>query len=280
VRRLLLVLVVLLGLVAITGLRWSPRTPSSVIESVCGWNADRTQPEDRLLAPLARRTDGSIAVLGTDELGRPLGLRLWLALGTSLAIAGAGAAVAVALGTAIGTTSGLAGGRTDAVLMRLTEVTAGVPAVLVIMVLVAALRDWGAWLLFAGMGLLFWQSIARLVRARVLRLKAEPYVEAARALGAPAWHRIRRHVLPGVWPTVGTAGTLLLPRLILLESLVAYLGVSGDATPHSFGRIIAGVTATLTPLSPSWWPVIVPCVALACAVLVINLALDQDDLSR
>ena len=275
--RLLLVLVITLGLVAAAGIRPDPRAPSSVVEMISGLHADQTAPPDRLLAPGGLRQDGTRVLLGTDELGRSLGLRLWLALGTSLAIAGAGAVVAVILGTAIGTTAGLAGGRVDALLMRATEVTAGVPAVLVIMVLVAALRDWGAWLLFAGMGLLFWQSIARLVRARVLRLRAEPYVEAARALGAPAWHRIRRHVLPGVWPTVGTAGTLLVPRLILLESLVAYLGVSGDSTPHSFGRIISGVTSTLTPLSTSWWPVIVPCVALACAVLLVNLALEQDD---
>jgi len=84
---------------------------------------------------------------------------------------------------------------------------------------------------------------------------------------------VRHHIMPGTWPTVLAYGSLLLPKLILLESLLAYLGV-GSGSPHSFGRIISGVTATVTPLSQSWWPVIVPCVALALFVLILNLLLD------
>ena len=122
------------------------------------------------------------------------------------------------------------------------------------------------------MGLLYWQTISRVVRARVLRLRGEAYVEASVAMGASPWHRLRVHLLPGVLPTVLTYGALLVPRLVLLESLLSYLGISAE--PHSFGRIIAGVTATLTPLSASWWPVIVPCVALAIFLLALNLVLD------
>lgn len=266
-----LLLVLLLG--GFAGIRWHAGTPSSLIELASGADADRTALGDRLLPPFAHAADGSLRMLGTDQLGRPLGIRLCLALGTSLLIAGVGAVVALGIGTAVGVTAALAGGRLDNLLMRIAEITAGIPAVLVIMVLVAALRPWGVWVLFAAMGLLFWQGVARVVRARVLRLRNELYVDAARALGASGWHRLRRHILPATWPTVLTFGSLLLPKLILLESLLAYLGVTGG-TPHSFGRIISGVTATLTPLSASWWPVIVPCAALALFVLSLNLVLD------
>ena len=271
--RAVLALFVLLVLGGLAGLRWDARHPSSVVEWVLQTDADRTAIGDRLLPPLSRTHAGKLHLLGTDQLGRPLGLRLCLALGTSLLIAGIGALVAVILGTTVGVTAGLAGPRLDGLLMRITEITAGMPAVLVIMVLVAALKSWGLWVLFAAMGLLYWQGIARVVRAKVLRLRSEPYIDAARAIGASGWHRLRRHLLPATWPTVLAYGSLLVPKLILLESLLSYLGVNG-ATPHSFGRIISGVAATLTPLSASWWPVIVACSALALFVLSINVILD------
>lgn len=271
--RLAIPLLTLFLVAGFVGLRWHAHTPSSVIERISGGDADRTALGDRLLPPLSTTSEGDLRVLGTDQLGRSLGLRICVALGTSIAIAGIGALVAIAIGTAVGMAAGLIGGRTDNLLMRLAEVTAGIPAVLVIMVLVSALRDFGLWVLFATMGLLFWQGIARVVRARVLRLRNELYVEASRAMGSSAWHRLRVHLLPATWPTILAYGSLLIPKLILLESLLSYLGVSGTS-PHSFGRIIVGVTATMTPLSASWWPVIVPCLALALFVLSVNLVLD------
>lgn len=269
------VLAALLATTALAGVRWRAGTPSSAIEWVCGADADRTSPADRLLPPLAPLGDGGRSLAGTDELGRSLGLRLCLALGTSLLVAGCAAAAAMVIGTLVGTWSGLAGGRTDDLLMRLTEASAGIPAVVVVMVLAAALSPYGMWPVLAAMGVLFWQPVARVVRARVLALRNELYVEASRACGSSAWWRLRRHILPATAPTVFAYGGLLLPRLIMLEALLAFLGVSAAAAPHSFGRIIAGVTATLTPLSASWWPVLVPCLALAALLLVLNLALDR-----
>lgn len=268
------VLAALLALAGVAGVRWQSGSPTSAVEWALHGDADRTSPADRLLAPLARRGDGERLLLGSDELGRSLGLRLWLALGTSLLVAGCAAAAAMAIGTLVGTWSALAGGRTDELLMRLTEASAGIPAVVVVMVLAAALSPYGMWPVLAAMGVLFWQPVARVVRARVLSLRNELYVEASRACGSGAWWRLRRHILPATAPTVFAYGGLLLPRLIMLEALLAFLGVSAAAAPHSFGRIIAGVTATLTPLSPSWWPVLVPCLALALLLLALNLALD------
>ena len=246
----------------------------SLIEWTCGGDADATAPVDRLLPPLGRTVNGDLRWLGTDELGRSLGLRLGAAMATSIAIALAAALVAMLVGTAWGTLAALAGGRTDTVLMRLAEATSGVPAVVVIIVLVAALASWGGLIIFAAMGALYWQGISRVVRARALRLRSEQYVEASRALGSSAWHRLRLHILPGILPTVFTYGALLLPRLVILEGLVAFLGVSPRTAPHSFGRIISGVASTLTPLSPSWWPVLIPCLVVAAFLLALNLVLD------
>lgn len=245
-----------------------------IIEVLCSGDADATSPVDRLLPPLAATANGGWVLLGTDELGRSLALRLCAAMGTSIAVALAAAVVAMSVGTAWGTLAAAVGGRTDAVLMRLAEATSGVPAVVVIIVLVAALAPWGSLVLFGAMGALFWQGIARVVRAKVLRLRSEQYVEASRALGSSSWHRLRLHVLPGTLPTVLTYGALLLPRLVILEGLISFLGVSSRSAPHSFGRIISGVTTTLTPLSASWWPVVVPCLAVALFLLALNLVLD------
>jgi peptide/nickel transport system permease protein len=271
----LIILIGFLTLGGLAGVRTDQSRPSSVIEQVTASDAGRTSPGDRLQPPLATLASGARSLLGTDEVGRSLALRLCLALGTSLVVAGTAALVAMAIGTAIGTWAGLAGGRTDDLLMRATEVTAGIPAVVIVMVLGAALAPWGLWPIVAAMGLLFWQPVARVVRARVLRLRNEPYVEAARAIGVPAARRVRVHILPGLWPTVLAYGALLVPRLIMLEALLAFLGINAAAAPHSFGRIIAGVTGTLTPLSASWWPVVVPCLVLAAFLLLLNLAIDR-----
>ena len=88
--------------------------------------------------------------------------------------------------------------------MRIAEVTAAVPSVVVIVVMVSTLQKqgMGAGLVFTAMGLLYWQTISRVVRSRVLRLRHEAYVEASRAMGAGVLHRLRVHLLPGVAPTV------------------------------------------------------------------------------
>ncbi len=247
----------------------------SALELVTGGNADRTNPSDRLLAPFSRDNAGAISLLGTDELGRSLGLRLSAALATSVLVGFAAALVAIVLGTAYGMFAALAGGRTDELLMRFVEITAAVPNVVIIVVLVAALQGYGSVVIFAAMGLLYWQQISRVVRARVMRLRNEQYVEASRALGAGVFHRMRWHILPGVLPTVLTYGALLLPKLIILEGLLSFLGVSGHASsPHSFGRIIAGVTSTLSHLSLSWWPVLITCGCMAILLLALNRVLD------
>jgi ABC-type dipeptide/oligopeptide/nickel transport system permease subunit len=275
------VLAILL-VVGLLGGRWWPTRDDhgltvhrSVWELASGGNADHTSPPDRLLAPLSRTGDGSLSLLGTDELGRSMGLRLGAALSTSVAVAVAAALVAIVLGTLHGTAAALLGGRWDDALMRFAEVTAAVPNVVVIIVLVAALQSYGPVVIFGAMGLLYWQQISRVVRARVLRLRHEQYVEASRSLGAGVLHRLRWHVLPGVAPTVLAYGALLLPRLIMLEGLLSFLGVSSHASAaHSFGRIIAGVTATLSNLSLSWWPVLIACLCMAALLLALNQVLD------
>jgi ABC-type dipeptide/oligopeptide/nickel transport system permease subunit len=280
--RLAWVVLVLLLVIGLLGGRWWSTADAhglihqhSVWELVSGGDADHTSPPDRLLPPLTRTSDGSLTLLGTDELGRSLALRLGSALGTSVMIAAAAALVALLLGTAYGTLAALLGGRWDGALMRFAEVTAAVPNVVVIVVLVAALQDYGMAVIFGAMGLLYWQQISRVVRAKVLRLRSEQYVEASRALGAGVGHRLRWHVLPAVAPTVLTYGALLLPRLIMLEGFLSFLGVSGHASAHhSFGRIIAGVTATLSNLSLSWWPVLIACACMATLLLALNQVLD------
>jgi len=271
VPRLPLLALALFLLVGLTGVRWDGKR--SALEWISGASADATSPVDRLLPPLALRQDGTRALLGTDEVGRSLGLRLGVALGTSLAVAGLGALVALILGTAWGTMAALGPAPLDGVMMRTAEATAGVPAVVVIMVLAAALKAWGLPVIFAAMGLLYWQGISRVVRAQVLRLRAEQWMEAARCLGLPWWRRLGRHLLPAAAPTVLTQGALLLPRLVMLEAFLSFVGVSSAA--HSFGRIVWGVTATLTPLSPHWWPVLIPCALLVVFLVVLNRVLDD-----
>ena len=250
--RLVTVLLLTLLAVGMGGVRLDPGRPTSLIETVTGQDAGRTSPVDRLLPPLQRGQDGRLHPLGCDELGRDLALRMSVALGTSLALALCGAVLAMAIGCLVGIAAGLLGGAWDAWLMRLTEATGGIPAVLVVLVLAAAFSGLGLWPILAAMGLLYWQPVARVVRARTLRLRGEPYVEASRSFGASTWHLAWVHIIPGVRATAFTYGALLVPRLVMLESLLSFLGVSA-----------------------SWMPVLVPCALLAGFLMLLNAWLDR-----
>jgi ABC-type dipeptide/oligopeptide/nickel transport system permease subunit len=284
VRSVALVILAAALVAGLAGGRWWPvATPGdplrahSLLEWWSGGDADRTAIADRMLPPGAHLQAGGRSWLGTDEVGRSLGLRIAAAIATSGVVAGAAALLAMLIGASWGLVAGWCGGWVDTLLMRIAEASAAVPSVVVVVVLVSALQGLGAGAICVSLALLYWQTISRMVRVQVQRLRGEAYVEASRAMGASAWHRIRVHILPGLAGVVLTYAAILLPRLIMLEGLLSFLGVSGHAaTPHSFGRIIAGVMGAVTPLTRSWWPVLIPCAVMAAILVALATVLDAE----
>ena len=189
--------------------------------------------------------------LGRDDAGRDVFTRLLLGGQTSLSIGLLGALGASLVGTLIGAVAGYARGRTDMVLMRITDGIISLPT-LPLLIILAALdltklgftQDFirsgaaGYWRIVVIVTLLGWTGVARLVRASTLALAEREFVLAARAQGASAWWILRVHILPNAISPVIVATTLAMGRVSLAESALSFLGVGIQPPQTSWGSML------------------------------------------
>ncbi len=196
--------------------------------------------------------------LGTDELGRDLLLRLLEGGRVSLLVGISAALAAAGLGTAIGLVAGYRGGRIDAALMRLTDGVIALPLLPLLVVLAAIdLRKLGlpAWLVQSEAASLYriiilvslvgWTTVARLVRGATLSLRAQDFVRAALALGASPRRIMLVHILPNVASAIIVATTLSVGHMILLESVLSFLGLGIEPPLPSWGNMLTGAQETI-----------------------------------
>ena len=221
----------------------------------------------RLLPPLARDATGDFHLLGTDRFGRDLFVRMMLAGRISLAIGIAGSVLAALLGTLAGAVAAWRGGWVDRALMGLADALLSIPR-LVLLLVCAALWQPGLGTVVIVLIATGWMGVARLVRAEVLGVSAQPYVQSAVALGARPWRVLWRHALPNsVGPAI-VATTLGVGNAILLESGLSFLGLGIQPPQPSWGNMIAG-GRDLIVTAP--WVAIGPGLALIATVLAATL---------
>ncbi len=222
--------------------------------------------------------------LGTDELGRDLLLRLLEGGRISLAVGLLGALGASLIGLAVGIAAGLAGGRTDALLMRLTDAVIALPLLPLLIVLAAVdLTKLGlpealvgstagsVWRIVVLVALFGWTTVARLVRASVLSLKRREFVLAARALGAGPLRIALWHLLPNALGPVAIATTLTVGHAILTESVLSFLGLGVQPPLPSWGNMLSGAQDLLfeAPRLALW-----PGALIFLSVAAVNIAGD------
>lgn len=220
--------------------------------------------EARLAAPAWTQSP----VLGTDPLGRDLLARVLAGARISLFVGLLGTAVALLVGVPYGALAGLLGGRADRILMRAADALESVPMVVIMLFLLALLQEYRAELaaiglgrlqLFLGaVGLLFWLPAARVARAETLRLRGQAFILAAQAGGARRPRLLARHVLPNLAPSIGTLLMLTLPRVVLMEAFLSFLGLGVEPPAVSWGLLAADGMAALNPLVDCWWLIAVP----------------------
>ncbi len=190
--------------------------------------------------------------LGTDELGRDLLIRLLEGGRVSLLTGAAGSCAAAFIGIILGIVSGYAGGRTDAALMRVTDGVIALPLLPLLIVLAAVdmtkvglpeqfttSESASLYRIILIIALFGWTTVARLVRAGALAVREREFVLAARALGSGPLRIMFRHVLPNVISPVIVATTLTAGNVILLESVLSFLGLGVQPPLASWGNMLS-----------------------------------------
>lgn len=209
-------------------------------------------------------------LLGTDAWGRDLLSQLLHGAQVALLVGAMAAATSVAVGTGVGLVAGYFGGVVDALLMRLVDILLVLPLVPLLMVL-AAVTGGGMsiWTVVLAIGLLGWPTVARVVRAQVLSLRARPFVEAARACGAGDLYILMRHIAPGVFPLSFVYMSFSAHGAIFLEAALSFIGF-GDPSVTSWGMMLQWCFKTGHTFTAPYW-ILPPGVAISALCLAFYL---------
>lgn len=239
----------------------------TLLVAAIGVLADVLAPADPLVPVGPSLAAPSAAhLMGTDALGRDLLSGVVFGARTSLFVVATTGALVLVMGVAVGAVSGYRGGRVDDVLMRLTEFIQVLPRFFLAIVAIALFGP-GLPLLVLVMALTSWTTLARVVRAEVLTLERREFIDAARALGASDLRIMLRHLLPNALPAAVVYLGLILSQVLLLEASLGFLGL-GDPNLVSWGYL-AGQAQRF--LRVAWWLSLFPGLAIAVAVLGLNL---------
>jgi len=204
--------------------------------------------------------------LGTDNVGRDVLSRVIWGTRVSLAAGFVSVALAALSGSLLGIVAGYAGGRVEGLIMRLMDAVLSFPPLVLALALGAVL---GAGLggVLVALGVVYTPTFARLMRGQVLAVKARDYVEAARALGAPAWRVAWQHVLPNAATPIVVQASLSVAFAILAEASLSFLGLGIQPPEASWGSMI---NAGRGYLQQAPWIVFAPGAALFVTVVGLN----------
>ncbi|WP_413992641.1 ABC transporter permease subunit [Labrys okinawensis] len=210
--------------------------------------------------------NGQYFLLGTDANGRDLLSRIMLGGQISLLVGILASLVSLLLGVTYGAISGFAGGRTDNVMMRFVEILYSLPFTFFVILLVVYFgRNFV--LIFVAIGAIEWLDMARIVRGQTLSLKRREFVAAAHAMGLSDWAVIRQHIIPNTIGQVVIFLTVRIPRVILLESFLSFLGLGVQEPLTSWGALIA-IGAGSMQAAP--WLLICPAAFFVTTLFCLN----------
>jgi peptide/nickel transport system permease protein len=277
---------------------FAPPMPPRIVDEAGTWRLpfvyplrlenrlERTFTEDRS-EPMALRllAGGSLVAaegapgvpwfpLGTDGLGRDVLARVLAGARTSLGVAVTGMAGALLIGALLGAVAGLTGGRTDEVLMRLSDFLIALPALYVVLALRAAAplvlsATQIFWIMAGVFAVVGWPFAARGVRAIVATERRREYAEAARAMGATSTRLLIHHLIPATRGFLVVQATLLLPAFIVAEATLSFAGLGFGEPTSSWGVMLQEAGRGNTLVDAPW--LLAPAGAIVLLVFAVNL---------
>ncbi|QUS57179.1 ABC transporter permease subunit [Pseudovibrio brasiliensis] len=203
---------------------------------------------------------------GTDANGRDMLTRTLIAGRVSLTIGLLATFVAISIGVFWGAASGYFGGKVDLVMMRVVDILYSLPFIFfVIMLVVFFGRNFV--LMFIAVGAVEWLDMARIVRGQTLSIKRQEYVQAAEAMGVEGGGILKRHIIPNTLGPVVIYMTLLVPKVILLESFLSFLGLGVQEPMTSWGVLISEGARNLQGAA---WMLVFPAIFLTSTLFALN----------
>jgi peptide/nickel transport system permease protein len=246
------------------------------------YDAVSTSTGDRLLPPGSVLSNGTTAILGTDQLGRDMLGQVIVGSRVTLAIAAATIVIAATIGITLGLIAGYFGKAVDAVIMRIADLQLAFPGLL-LAILIAGVLGPSIRNVIISLAITRWVTFARLARSMALSMRELDYVSAAQLIGVPHRRILTRYLLPGAIPTLSVLATVEVGSVVLSAAALSFLGLGVPLDVVDWGATIAnGRNYLLT----AWWIGAMPGIALSTLVLSVSVFGDRlqarmsDEISR
>jgi oligopeptide transport system permease protein len=221
-------------------------------------------------------------IAGRDEFGRDVLSRVFWGARISIIVGIVATLVSLSIGVTYGAIAGYVGGWVDDLMMRVVDILYSIPFIFIVIFIMtilsqdeikSRLEEWGIGritIFYLVVGAIYWLTMSRVVRGQVISLKNEPFVEAARAVGARRSRIIAYHILPNLLSVVIVYLTLTIPRVMLFEAFLSFLGLGVEPPDVSWGLLANEGIKVITPIKIYWWLIMYPAAALGITLYALN----------